>query len=280
MYSAPTFTAPTFTAPDGARLAYRDEGTGLPLLCLAGLTRGMADFEALAPHLPPLRLIRMDCRGRGQSQWTGSATYTLRQEAQDALALLDQLGIARAAILGTSRGGLIGMFLGATAPGRVLGLLLNDVGPVIERTGLGRILAYLGRAPKERTHAEMAAVLARSPGFAGVPAARWLEEAQRLWVQTPDGLALPYDPALRDGFEAAYSSPPANLWPMFEACAGLPMGLIRGAGSDLLSAETAAEMHRRRPDLIYADVPGRGHVPFLDEPESLAVVQAFLAACA
>lgn len=268
-----------FTARDGARLAFRDEGTGLPLLCLAGLTRGMADFDVLAPHLPPLRLIRMDYRGRGASDRTGAATYTLMQEAEDALALLDHLGVERAAILGTSRGGLIGMLLGATARARVAGLMLNDVGPVIERAGLTRILAYLGRPPGPRTHQEMAAALARSPGFAGVPAARWLEEARRLWIETPDGLALPYDPALREGFEAAYTGPPADLWPLFDACAGLPVGVIRGAGSDLLSPATVAEMQRRRPDLITAEVPGRGHVPFLDEPEALAAITAFLVAC-
>lgn len=269
----------TFTAADGARLAFRDEGEGLPLLCLAGLTRGMGDFDALAPHLPPLRLIRMDYRGRGQSAWTGAATYTLVQEANDALALLDHLGVERAAILGTSRGGLIGMFLGATAPGRLRGLLLNDVGPVIDREGLGRILDYLGRTPRQRSHAEMAAALTRSPGFAGVPAARWLEEAQRLWVETPEGLRLTYDPALREGFEAAYAGPSVDLWPLFDACAALPLGLIRGAGSDLLSPATAREMRRRRPDMIFAEVPGRGHVPFLDEPESLDAVRAFLQVC-
>jgi pimeloyl-ACP methyl ester carboxylesterase len=96
-------------AEDGARLAYRDEGQGLPLLCLPGLTRSMADFDYLIPHLPPLRLIRMDYRGRGQSDWTGAATYTIEQEGRDALRLLDHLGVAKAAILGTSRGGLIGM---------------------------------------------------------------------------------------------------------------------------------------------------------------------------
>lgn len=83
----------TFTAPDGARLAYADEGEGLPLLCLPGLTRTMGDFDYLRPHLPPLRLIRMDYRGRGASDWTGAATYTVPQEAQDALALLDHLGV-------------------------------------------------------------------------------------------------------------------------------------------------------------------------------------------
>ncbi len=104
-----------FTAGDGARLAYSDEGTGLPVLCLSGLTRTMADFDYALPALAGCRVIRMDYRGRGASEWTGAATYTVPMEAQDALALLAHLGVARAAILGTSRGGLIGMFLAAVA---------------------------------------------------------------------------------------------------------------------------------------------------------------------
>ena len=79
---------PHFVAGDGAKIAYRDAGRGLPVLCLAGLTRSMDDFDYLAPHLPDLRLIRMDYRGRGQSDHTGAATYTVPQEAKDALALL------------------------------------------------------------------------------------------------------------------------------------------------------------------------------------------------
>ena len=137
--ASPEMTMYRFTAEDGASLAYRDEGAGLPLLCLPGLTRSMADFDYLIPHLPPVRLIRMDYRGRGASDRTGAATYTVDQEGRDALALLSHLGVQKAAILGTSRGGLIGMVLGAVARDRVLGLCLNDVGPEIARDGLTRI---------------------------------------------------------------------------------------------------------------------------------------------
>ena len=70
--------------------------------------------------------------------------------------------------------------------------------------------------------------------------------------------------------------PPADLWPLFAALDGLPVALIRGANSDLLSAAAAAEMRRRRPDMIFAEVPGRGHIPFLDEPEALAAIDAWL----
>jgi pimeloyl-ACP methyl ester carboxylesterase len=271
-------TAPDrFSAADGTSLAYRDEGQGRALLCLPGLTRSMADFDYLMPHLPPLRVIRMDYRGRGASGWSGAATYTVAQEAQDALALMDHLGVDRAAILGSSRGGLIGMLLGATARDRVLGLCLNDVGPEIARKGLARISDYVGRNPAGRSHEVFAQILSLSSGFRDVPMSRWLDEARHLSVETPDGLRIPYDPALREAFLAAFDGPPIDLWPLFDALAGLPLALIRGANSDLLTPETVAKMRARRPDMLSVDVPGRAHIPFLDEPDSIALIQAFLA---
>jgi len=155
-------TAQHFTTSDGARLAYSDRGTGRPMLCLAGLTRTMADFNYMAPHLPPCRLIRMDYRGRGASDWTGAESYTVPQEGRDALELLDHLGIVQAAILGSSRGGLIGMMLAAVARPRVSGLCLNDIGPEIQRSGLDRIFGYVGRNPDAPTHAALAAALPRN----------------------------------------------------------------------------------------------------------------------
>ena len=268
---------PQFTTADGTALHYTDQGAGMPLLCLAGLTRTAADFEYLAPHLPALRLIRMDYRGRGQSGWSGADSYTVPQEARDALALLDHLGVAQAAILGTSRGGLIGMLLAATAKDRLLGLCLNDVGPVIERAGLERIFEYVGRNPAAKTHAQMAAAMPRhNPGFAHVPDSRWQAEARLHYTQTTDGLRITYDPALRQSFLAAFEGPPVDLWPLFDAAAGLPIALIRAANSDLLSRATVSEMQRRRPDMITAEIPDRAHIPFLDEAESLATLHAFL----
>ena len=266
-----------FTASDGIRLAYSDQGAGLPLLCLPGLTRNMDDFDYLAPHLPDLRLIRMDYRGRGHSQWSGADSYTVPREASDALELLDHLGIGQAAILGTSRGGLISMLLGHMARERVLGLCLNDVGPVLEQGGLARIVDYVGRNPSARSHEALAAQLpAAMPGFCDVPPDRWLQDARRHYDQTPQGLQIRYDPALRQAFLAAFQGDLPDLWPLWDGLAGLPMALIRGANSDLLSASTAEEMKRRHPDLILAEVPGRAHIPWLDEPESLAAIRAWL----
>ncbi|MGY6410660.1 MAG: alpha/beta fold hydrolase [Alkalilacustris sp.] len=270
---------PHFTAPDGARLFYRDEGVGRPLLCLPGLTRTGADFDYLAPHLPPLRLIRTDYRGRGGSDWTGPETYTVPQEAADVVALLDHLGLDRVAVLGTSRGGIIGMVLAATARDRLAGLCLNDVGPDLAPAGLEAIRGYVGVQPTVRTHAEAAAAMeGRLTGFRDVPPERWLAEARTHFRQTARGLELTYDPALREAFEAAMATP-VDMWPLFDACAGLPLALIRGANSDLLTPETVAEMQRRRPDMILAEVPDRAHIPFLDEPESLRVVHRFLGTC-
>lgn len=267
-----------FRAEDGARLAFRDAGEGLPVLALPGLTRTGRDFDYLAPHLQGVRLIRPDYRGRGASDWTGAESYAVPQEARDALALLDHLGIERAAILGTSRGGIIGMGLAATVPGRLLGLCLNDVGPVLERRGLERIFDYVGRNPAGISLQDLAGRLpAMMPGFANVPASRWLEEAERHYRETPEGLRINYDPALREAFLAAFDGPEVDLWPLFEQLRDLPLALIRGANSDLLSPETAAGMLRRQPEMILAEVPDRAHIPFLDEPEALAAISAWLA---
>ena len=268
---------PHFTAPDGTNLHYDETGDGQPLLCLSGLTRNATDFDYVLPHLSGLRVIRMDYRGRGGSDWADPATYTIPVEAQDALALLDHLGIARAPILGTSRGGLIGMTLAAVAKARLAGLCLNDIGPEIAPAGMDAIRAYVGRNPAEKTYDEAAGMRAALlAGFEDVPEGRWDVEVRKHYHETADGLQINYDPKLRDAVLATADQPMPDLWPLFDALQDLPTALIRGANSDLLSPETYAEMRRRRPDMIATEVPGRGHVPFLDEPEALAAIHAWL----
>lgn len=259
------------TAADGTRLAWAAAGAGKPVLALAGLTRNMRDFDHVAPHLEGVRLIRMDYRGRGLSDRADPATYTVAQEAADALALLDHLGIDRAAVLGTSRGGLIGMLLAATAKERLTGLALNDIGPEIGARGLDVIEGYLGRRPAQKTWAEAAEARAQAwTGFKGVPMARWMAEVKAHYEEREDGLHLRYDPALRDVFLAGRVQPAPDMWPLFDAAEGLPLLCLRGVASDILTRESFAAMRRRRPDMIAVSVPGRGHVPFLDEPEALA----------
>ena len=151
-----------FEAPDGRRLAYQDTGgpqdfdgadeASTPVvLCLSGLTRSARDFAGVAARLADrYRVLRLDSRGRGLSEWADDpiAEYTVPVEAGDALALLDHLGVARVAVIGTSRGGVLGMVIGATAPGRMSCLVLNDIGPVVEPGGLANIMDYLGIEPR------------------------------------------------------------------------------------------------------------------------------------
>ena len=272
-----------FQTSDGLSLHYEDAGSGLPVLCLSGLTRNARDFDFVAPHLPGVRLIRLDYRGRGQSDWAGDWTsYSVPREGQDALELLDHLGLDRVAVLGTSRGGLIAMLLAATAKDRLLGVALNDIGPVVDPAGLDVIKGYLGRDPGHAdfdTAARMRKA-AMEPSFPGVPLERWRREVTHTHVETPQGVAINYDPRLRDAVIAAGATGVPDLWPLFEAIAPLPAAVIRGANSDLLSRETVAGMARRNPALIVAEVPDRAHIPFLDEPPALAALHRWLEAMA
>jgi len=269
-----------FHTPDGVGLAFSDTGTGRPLLALAGFTRNGRDFDYMGRRLRDVRLIRLDSRGRGDSDWTGADSYNVVQETSDALALLDHLGVPRAAVIGSSRGGILGMLMAMTAPARVAGVCLNDVGPVLERAGLERIGAYIGVEPAVATLEEIADRMPQAmPGFHNVPELRWEEETIRRYNQGDHGVSLPYDPDLRKAFEKALAAPPTDAWPLFDACAGVPVALIRGANSDVMSRATAEAMLARRPDLIYAEVPDRGHTPFLDEPEALAAIHEWLDRC-
>jgi len=265
-----------FQTNEGVHLHYTDQGAGTPILCLSGLTRTGRDFGYVAPHLSGHRMITMDYRGRGLSDWAAHETYTIAQESQDALDLLDHLGLDRAAILGTSRGGLIAMALAATAKDRLLGVALNDIGPELNPDGMAGIMMFLGVPPMPKTYAAMAKSRAMMVGFSDVPQARWDEEVRIHYRQTRDGLALTYDPKLRDAVLATMDAGPVDLWPFFAALDGLPLALIRGAGSNLMAQGTAQKMADQRPDMIWAEVPGRGHVPFLDEPESLVALNNWL----
>ena len=170
--------------------------------------------------------------------------------------------------------------IAAAAPERLAGVMFNDIGPVIEPLGLERIAAYLGLPPPypDLDAAARAYEAGAQDQFPGVTAARWRVHLARIWRETPEGLALRYDPALRTPFLASMQEGAMpDLWPLFDALPAVPLALLRGANSDLLSAATVAEMQARRPDLVVTEVADRGHVPFLDEPESVAAIAAFLA---
>jgi pimeloyl-ACP methyl ester carboxylesterase len=267
---------PHFDAPDGTRLYYEDAGDGVPVLCLSGLTRNARDFDYVAPHLDGVRLIRMDYRGRGLSDHADPATYAVPVEAKDAVALLDHLGVDKAAVLGTSRGGLIALILGVIARDRLLGVAFNDVGPVVEPAGLADIMTYLGVVPQAASLEALAQDKLADPDFPGVDKTRWRSFLSHNVVEAPEGLRLNYDLKLRDAVAAVFDQPAPDLWPVYDLLADLPCAVIRGANSNLLSEAPVQEMARRHPGLITATVPDRGHIPFLDEPQALDALRLWL----
>ncbi|MCG7518614.1 alpha/beta fold hydrolase [Ruegeria sp. Ofav3-42] len=269
-----------FTTSDDRRIYFEDTGAGKPVLCLAGLTRNSRDFSFLAPHLIDMRMIAMDYRGRGQSDHDPDyMNYNVNRESHDAIELLDHLGLDRVNVIGTSRGGLIAMALAASHPDRLSSVVLNDVGPVLDPSGIIKIMEYVGKPPVSGTYDQAAQALQHvmEPHFPGVPLERWRQQAEIQFEETSDGLALRYDPALRTALlEQATAGGTPDLWMFFEALQGIPTGVVRGANSDVLGKDTLTEMHNRHPGLISAEIPDRGHAPFLDEPQSLELIHKVL----
>lgn len=271
----------TFVTSDGLSLAYADEGQGLPLLCLPGLTRNSEDFLPVVEHFAGrCRVIRLDLRGRGNSAHDPQyLNYNILQETRDALELMDHLGLAEAVVYGTSRGGLIAITMAVHAPERLRAAILNDIGPVVAPEGVVRILGYLGVTPPfpsldAAAEAQAAAMAAQ---FRGVTPAAWRVYLGRVWREGPGGLELRYDANLRQAtIEQANVTVDIDLWALFDKLAERPLLLIRGAESDILTAATAEEMRARAPGMAFVEVPDRGHTPFLDEPEVVAATAAFL----
>lgn len=277
-------------APDGLRLHARlyKSAPGThgkhPIVCLPGLARTADDFDDLARHLSrgenARRVICLDYRGRGLSErdkdWKN---YDVRVELADTLSVLDALGIERAILIGTSRGGLITMALSAVRPTLIAGAVLNDIGPVIERQGLLRIKGYVGKLPVPRNWDEAGEILQRlSDGqFAGMYADAWRKAARLTWHETPSGLALSYDPALLHAVAGMdLEKPLPELWQYFDGLADVPILVIRGENSDILSEETVGEMQMRHPALAIFHALGQGHAPFLDSQVILTRLQDFI----
>lgn len=263
-----------YTAPDAAAPV---------VVCLHGLTRNAADFAGLCEHFRGrYRMLAVEQRGRGWSDRDPDAShYQVGRYVQDTLGLLDALAIDSPVLVGTSMGGLMSMLMLAAAPDRYRGAVLNDIGPVVEASGLARIQGYVGKGEPVASWDEAAAVTRASneDAFPDFQDADWLAFARRLFRQRADGrLELDYDPAIAEPLGASTSTAvPADLWGVFDAMGTTPLLLIRGALSDILAAETVSEMQRRRPDLESVEVPRVGHAPMLDEPEALGAIERFMA---
>ncbi len=280
-----SYTEKFWTSHDGLRLytrIYEGPGAAAPtVLCLHGLTRNSRDFEDLAPHLQSrYRVIVPDVRGRGLSaRDPNPQNYQPAIYIHDIVGLLDVTETQRVTVIGTSMGGLLGMMMGVGHRGRVAGIVLNDMGPEVDPVGLERIKGYAGKLPPpknwddaiEQTRAMFATA------WPGLSDARWSALARRGYREDAKGVvSVDADPMIGEMLRAAPAAT-ANLWPFWSALRGIPMLVLRGAHSDILSAATFAKMKIENPELMQLEVGQRGHVPLLDEPECLAAIDRFLA---
>lgn len=286
------------TTFDGLSLYCRDYGAGADVvLCLHGLTRNSKDFASLAQHLAERRrVLAPDMRGRGKSERDPNwPQYLPPTYVRDVWSLLDSLGVERVAVIGTSMGGLMAMIMADQQPERLRGVVLNDVGPEVPPEAVGRILEYVGRIPAQPDWEAAVRTVRENYGLAYPEAddAFWAHQARLAWRERPDGTVVPdHDPAIGDALRQAGKSAPflrflqrlgmrrvkgVNLdpWDNFRAMT-MPVLVLRGEHSDVLTAEILAKMRRGKPKLRTVTVPGVGHAPTLDEPAAREAIDDFL----
>ncbi len=280
-----------YRSADGLRLFARDypcrdtaQSEPQVVLCMHGLTRNSADFAGLAAHLSArFRVLAVDVRGRGRSDRDPQpSNYTPLTYAQDMFTLLDHLGVQRAILCGTSMGGLMSFVMAATAPARIAGMILNDIGPEVDPAGLERIKGYVGKmAPV--TSWDEAAGQVREMNAAAFPDFGdddWMTFARALFREVDGVPVLNYDTAIAQPLDQDEAAVPQDLWPLFAAIAAIPMLVVRGELSDILAPACVATMRDKKPDLQVVEIPRRGHAPTLDEPQARAAIDAFLGSLA
>lgn len=269
---------------DGLRLHFRDypgRDDRPPVLCLHGLTRNARDFAGLAQHLAGgWRVIVPETRGRGESEYARDwSTYVPATYVADLELLLAEQGITRFVSIGTSMGGLMTMMMAARDASRLAGVVLNDIGPEVNPAGLARIGGYVGQGRSFPTWLHAARNLQEVQGtaFPDYDIDMWLEMARRNMVLGQNGrISFDYDMTIAEPFRDVSTAVPPDLWPAIDALAGVPLTLLRGELSDLLSEETVAKMRERHPGMRAVTIPRVGHAPTLDEPEARAAIDDLL----
>ena len=275
-----------YHSSDGLRLYARDypgpaASTLTPILCMHGLTRSSRDFAWIAAHLGKTRrVISVDQRGRGLSAYDPVIkNYTPATYVHDMFKLLDEEGIGKVILFGTSMGGLMSMLMANMEPARFPGILINDIGPELDPVGLDRIKSYVGTGHTIRSWEDAVAHTREinEVAFPNYSDEEWLRFTRGLYREVDGRPELAYDAELaKPMLDADSGAVPPDLWPLFDNMASIPMLVVRGALSDILAADCVAEMQSRSPSLQVAEIPDRGHAPMLDEPAAVAAIEAFL----
>ena len=252
------------------------------LLCVHGLTRTGRDFDFLASALAQdFHILAPDMRGRGKSQWLVDASgYSNAAYLSDIAFILQSLGITQLHWLGTSMGGILGLMAANTSPGLIRSLILNDIGCLIPASGLQRIkdIAFMQTVFATRSEAETA-LQQRTASFGITEAAHWRHVYQYGLESVDTGWRFTYDPALfTAGFAPDAPITDINLWPLWPAITAIPVLLLRGAESDILSHATAMEMKEKHPHLTLAEFDAVGHAPALMNDKQIALIQRWMSA--
>lgn len=279
----PTDNARFFKSQDGLNLYYRDFGAtnpGTPVLCLPGLTRNSRDFEDLANRLSDRRrVITTDLRGRGFSDHDPNwENYHPLTYVNDVWTLLDHLGIERVIVVGTSLGGLCAMVMAAQQGERVAGVIMNDIGPEINPAGIARIQKYAGRVPPVNSWEEALdqSKLIYGEWLPGLSDADWKKLVWRGYREDESGIPrLDIDNKIGEAVRKV-GAQKGDPWALFDALAEIPVTVLWGVLSDILTKDIIDKMVARKADIEIVAVPNRGHVPLLDEPECLVAIDAFL----
>ena len=267
------------------RMAYTEWGDPANprvLICVHGLTRNGRDFDVLANALASdYRVVCPDVVGRGRSdRMFFSDDYAVPIYANDMMTLIARLGVESVHWLGTSMGGLIGMFLSSLPGSPISRLVLNDVGPAISIEALQRIGEYLGKSPDfaDLAAAEAYVRVVCAP-FGALTDAQWrYMTVVGTRAKADGGFEMNYDRAIAEPYQKAFlEAKEINLWPMYEGIR-CPTLVLRGAQSDILSSEVAAEMTCRGPKAKLVEVPAVGHAPMFLEESQVRIVQNFLLA--
>lgn len=264
------------------RVAYNEWGRkdrAQTVICVHGLTRNSRDFDALAAALEQDRRVACpDIVGRGRSDWLADKQqYNFATYCGDMVALMARLGDETFDWVGTSMGGMIGMFLAAHPNSPIRRLVINDTGAFVPKAPAERMLQYIGIERSFESLAEAEQHFREIyKAFGPLTDAQWADLTRHSVRRRQEDRAftLTYDP---DIVAPMRTPQDLNFWPVWDEIR-CPVLLLRGAESDVLTTDVVERMLKRGPETEVVEFPGVGHAPALRDAKQIDVVKRWLLA--